>query len=151
VVVSSDRTAHKRRLTAKGRSTGTVRIEQEARYAGDRWHWGVWIEGPDSELDEIEAVEYTLHETFPEPVQLVSNRAAKFRLENWGWGEFEINAHAFAKDGSAHHLKHWLELSGPEGEHAPTKETESSKGPRLVRRRRILGEKRSGTLLPTEA
>lgn len=92
-----------------------MKIEQDAKYVGDdRWKWSVWIEGTDAELDEIEAVEYTLHPTFPEPVRRVRNRNEKFRLDSAGWGEFQINAHAFRKDGSAEHLTHALRLEPPD-------------------------------------
>jgi delta 1-pyrroline-5-carboxylate dehydrogenase len=64
-----------------------------------------------------------LHPTFDQPVQRVRDRRTKFRLDQWGSGEFEINAHVLKKDGTKTHLTHWLELPGPNGERAPVKET----------------------------
>jgi hypothetical protein len=105
-----------------------VEIAQHTHYvaADRRWDWAIWVDGTESELGEIEAVEYTLHPTFPEPVRLVRNRADKFRLEDSAWGEFEINAHALMKDGNSEHLKHWLHLETPEGERAPEKDARDS-------------------------
>jgi hypothetical protein len=87
-----------------------LRISQEASYADKRWDWSVWIDGSDVELDQVESVEWVLHPTFPEPIVLVNERQSKFRLDSFGWGEFEINAHVTAKDGHKQHLKHWLRL-----------------------------------------
>jgi len=91
-------------------------IRQTASYAGDtggekRWNWSVWIDGPDAELDQVESVEWTLHPTFPHPVVLVTQRQSKFRLDQNGWGEFEIKANVKAKDGRQQHLTHRLRLA----------------------------------------
>ncbi len=102
----------------------TLEIAQESRFVHEnKWEWAIWLEGNEPELDDIEAVEYALHPTFEEPVQRVRDRGTKFRLDQWGSGEFEINAHVLKKDGTKRHLKHWLELPGPEGQRAPVKET----------------------------
>ena len=90
-------------------------IRQTASYVGnddeDRWSWSVWIDGPDAELDQVEWVEWILHDTFPNPIVRVTQRQSKFRLNTDGWGEFEINAYVMAKDGRRQHLKHWLRLA----------------------------------------
>jgi len=85
-------------------------IRQEATYADGRWDWSVWIDGPDTELDQVESVKWVLDPTFPEPIVRVRQRQSKFRLDNSGLGEFEINAHVTAKDGRRRHLKHRLRL-----------------------------------------
>ena len=104
-------------------------IRQTASYVGvstdgdRRWDWSVWIDGPDAELDQVESVEWVLHETFPQSVVPVTQRQSKFRLDQNGWGEFEINAYVKAKDGPQH-LVHWLRLAesgGPPAQPAPTR------------------------------
>jgi hypothetical protein len=42
---------------------------------------------------------------------LVTQRQSKFRLDQNGWGEFEINANVKAKDGRRQHLTHRLRLA----------------------------------------
>jgi prokaryotic YEATS domain/TIR domain len=102
----------------------TLEIAQWSRFVhANRWEWAVWVEGEEAQLDKIEAVEYPLHPTFPQPVQRVRDRRTKFRLDEWCSEEFEINAHVLKKDGTKTHLKHWLELPTPDGERAPAKET----------------------------
>jgi hypothetical protein len=99
-----------------------MHIEQEASYTGPaRWRWAVWIEGAEADLDAIDHVEYTLHPTFRNPLREVRGRRTKFRLRSSGWGEFEINAQLFMKNGDVVHLRHWLTLTGPEGQ-APSKQ-----------------------------
>jgi transcription initiation factor IIF auxiliary subunit len=97
-----------------------LHVEQSERYEGDGlkdhwWSWAVWVEGPESELDGIEYVEYTLHPTFPKPVRRIRDRATKFRLETGGWGVFTIYAKAVRKDGSVVPLEHELTLRFPDG------------------------------------
>ena len=98
--------------TSGERPAVLIDIQQTASQADDgRWHWSVWIDGPDAELDQVESVEWVLHPTFPNPVVLVKQRRTKFRIGRTGWGEFEINANVTAKDGSRQHLKHRLRLA----------------------------------------
>lgn len=94
----------------------SLRIEQGFRYQGDdRWKWWVWIDGPETELDGVEKVVYTLHPTFPNPVRTVTDRRSKFRLEAVGWGVFRIHAQAHFRNGSRKALHHDLELLYDDG------------------------------------
>lgn len=94
----------------------SLKIDQDFEYQGDDWwRWWIWIEGPDAELDEIEKVVYTLHETFPNPVRVVEDRSSKFRLETAGWGIFRIHAKVYLKDGTREKLHHDLELRYDDG------------------------------------
>lgn len=94
----------------------SLKIAQDFDYKGnDWWEWSVWIDGPDSELDEVEQVEYTLHPTFPKPVRTVADRRSKFRLQTAGWGVFTIYAKAIHKDGGVTLLEHDLELLDESG------------------------------------
>jgi hypothetical protein len=88
-----------------------ITIAQSSTPTGkDRWLWSVWLEGTEAELDGVEHVIYTLHPTFAVPVQRVSNRASRFRLESGGWGEFAIHAEVHRRDGGVDTLRHWLRL-----------------------------------------
>lgn len=73
----------------------------------------MWIDGQDAELDKISHVVYTLHPTFPNPVQTVGNRLTKFRLETAGWGIFHLYAKVVHEDGKETYLEHNLELEYP--------------------------------------
>jgi len=76
----------------------------------DWWGWSVWVEGPSEALDEIEAVTYRLHPTFPKPIRRVTDRDSKFRLQSAGWGEFSIQATVFTKSRDKLFLERWLQL-----------------------------------------
>ena len=87
-----------------------LKIAQDYKYVGDDyWKWWVWIEGPTSELDQVESVTYNLHPTFPNPVRTVNSREDKFRLKTAGWGTFTLYANVLRKGGSTERLKHQLE------------------------------------------
>jgi transcription initiation factor IIF auxiliary subunit len=89
----------------------SYQIEQDFEYKGDDWwEWSVWVEASDTQLDQIEYVEYVLDPTFAKPVREIRDRATKFRLETSGWGVFTIYANAFLKDGEIVKLQHELIL-----------------------------------------
>ena len=63
-----------------------LRVKQEASYVGDKyWNWSVWLEGPVTELDQVEYLEYTLDPSFPNPVRRVRDRESQFKLSAGGW------------------------------------------------------------------
>jgi hypothetical protein len=98
-----------------------MRIKQDDKYQGDDWWaWAVWIDGTAEEIRSIEAVTYTLHPTFHNPVRRVTDRKSKFRLESEGWGTFTIFIRVDLKDGKKRNFKHDLALHYPDG-----KKTES--------------------------
>jgi transcription initiation factor IIF auxiliary subunit len=91
-------------------------VAQKQAYQGDdRWKWAVWIEGTNTDLDEIKEVTYKLHPTFPNPLRTVSDRSTKFMLESSGWGTFTIHVKVLLKGGSVLTLKRDLELFYEEG------------------------------------
>jgi transcription initiation factor IIF auxiliary subunit len=97
-----------------------LELEQDFEYKGkDWWEWSVWVDGSERELDQIEYVEYTLHSTFPKPVQKIYDRRSRFRLNASGWGVFTIYAKIVHKDGTTTLREHFLELAYPEGDPAP--------------------------------
>ncbi|WP_161494846.1 pYEATS domain-containing protein [Bradyrhizobium canariense] len=94
----------------------TLRISQNAAPNDHgRWHWSVWIDGTDGELDAIQEVTWRLHPTFATPFRRLHSRASKFKLSTSGWGEFEIKATLKMKNGRSKSLRHWLRL-GDQGE-----------------------------------
>jgi len=93
-----------------------LQIQQYAHYEGsDWWKWSVWIQGPDSELDQIASVTYILHPTFQNPVRTIGTRSNKFRLDSAGWGIFVIRAKIQFTHGETKDLKHQLELLYEDG------------------------------------
>lgn len=79
------------------------------------WKWAVWLEGSPDALDHVRSVRYALHPTFPNPVQTVTDRSSKFRLEATGWGEFAIGATVTMDDDTEIPLERWLSFQAPEG------------------------------------
>lgn len=97
-----------------------LRIAQASDPAGQGWwKWAVWIDGDAAALKDVLQVEYVLHPTFPEPRQIVTDRKSKFRLEQSGWGEFEVVANVALKSGKTQRLRHWLKLERVAGREAP--------------------------------
>lgn len=113
----------------------TIKLKQNYEYVRqDFWNWSVWVDAEDSELNAIESVEYTLHQTFHDPVRLITDRKSKFKLSTSGWGTFTIYAKIRKEDGEVIDLEHELELHYPDesdptsrGE-AETEGLESGKG-----------------------
>jgi len=86
-------------------------INQRSTPRGEGWWaWEVWLDGPDASLDQVDAVVYTLHPTFPNPRQRVTDRTSRFALHSGGWGEFMIYAEVSLPGGKTVPLRHWLRL-----------------------------------------
>ena len=93
--------------------TVTIRTGNSARSLGSgRWEWSVFVLAPNDVLNQIQYVEYTLHPTFPEPVQRVTERGLEsgkgFVLKATGWGTFEIAVKVVFSNGKIRYLKHQL-------------------------------------------
>jgi len=82
----------------------------EKRYGRPYYRWKVFVDEPDSVLDQIDQVEYTLHATFPQPHQVRANREDKFALETAGWGEFTMLVEVKFRDGRLEKVPYWLDL-----------------------------------------
>jgi len=92
----------------------SLEIKQSATHkGGDWWVWSVWVDGTKAELEKVKSVTYRLHETFPDPVQVRTNRREKFRLNSSGWGEFTINV-VIDTGGKKITKRHYLTLEEPE-------------------------------------
>lgn len=77
------------------------------------WEWTIFVKGEPETVEQIKCVEYTLHETFPNPVREVCERGNgehPFPLTANGWGAFEIKVRIFLKNGRIQNLKHQLKL-----------------------------------------
>ncbi len=94
-----------------------MKIAQKFEYKGDEWwKWRLWIEGTETELDQIDRVVYNLHSTFPDPVRTVTDRSSKFMLKTGGWGVFRIYADVFLREHKTPtRLTHDLVLLYPDG------------------------------------
>lgn len=90
------------------RRAGMRLLNDSELKSDDWWSWSVWLDGPDEQLDQVEAVRYVLHPTFPKPVRKVKDRASRFKLESSGWGEFSIAADVQMKNGERVSLERWL-------------------------------------------
>ena len=74
------------------------------------YRWRVFIDEPDSILDQISEVKYILHPTFPEPQQVQTNRGDKFALETSGWGSFTMLIEVTSKGGKVEMIPYFLDL-----------------------------------------
>lgn len=77
-----------------------IEIVQTDRRRGteDWWDWEMHLEGSEEELNEIEYVEYTLHETFPNPIRRKYDAKDGFQLKTSGWGIFPVYIRIHYKD-----------------------------------------------------
>jgi hypothetical protein len=90
-----------------------IRAENTATLVKQGWYrWTVFLTSDDSAaLDKIEYVRYTLHPTFPNPVQDVHRRGTDtqaFPFTASGWGTFDIPIQVVLKDGRVQNLSHQL-------------------------------------------
>lgn len=88
-----------------------IRVTNTVQYVGaGRHNWTVSLVAPESVLNRIGYVEYTLHPSFPDPVRKVTERQTRFALSSNGWGEFNIQVKVVEKQGMIRYLEHWLTL-----------------------------------------
>jgi transcription initiation factor IIF auxiliary subunit len=92
---------------------GALRTRNTSQPTGSgRWDWQLFIEGDDKTLGEVKCVKYTLHPTFPNPVQTICARGSAggrgFQLSSNGWGTFTAGVEIQFKDGDVRRLTHDL-------------------------------------------
>lgn len=75
---------------------------------GERYDFEVYVEAPSA--DEVDRVEYVLHETFPNPIRERQDPQDNFALKSNGWGEFDIGIKVHFRDGTVERLRHPLKL-----------------------------------------
>lgn len=68
----------------------TSRLEASIFRTRPTYRWTVSIDGPEGFLEIVDSVEYRLHRSFADRVQIVRDRASGFALTRLGWGEFEL-------------------------------------------------------------
>ena len=83
-------------------------FSQQAGAHIDYYQWSVEIAASNEILDKIDFVKYTLHETFPKPLQIIRNRRTNFRLDGRAWGTFPIPVEIHFEDGTVGHGVHEL-------------------------------------------
>ncbi len=78
------------------------------------WDWKIFLESSEDILNQVKCVEYTLHPTFPNPVQEIcekgNSETQAFVLTGNGWGSFEVNIRILLKDGGIQKLIHTLKF-----------------------------------------
>jgi hypothetical protein len=91
-----------------------IKAGNTSRYASrdgqDRWDWTIFIDADQDVLSRIRCVEYTLHETFPDPVRTVCTANNRFALSSNGWGTFTVKIRVLMRDGSERKLSHDLKF-----------------------------------------
>ena len=94
-----------------------VSVENTSSFVGNgRWDWTVYLRADKALLGEIKCVEYTLHPTFPNPLQVIcerGNEETPFALDGSGWGEFNVQITVKFTNRPPLQLTHWLKLSSP--------------------------------------
>jgi transcription initiation factor IIF auxiliary subunit len=100
----------------------TINLDTEAittgntskKIGGGTWEWSVFIVARDMLLKQVSYVEYTLHPTFADPIQRVTQRGLEkgkgFVLTATGWGTFEIAVKVAFVNGKTRFLKHQLKF-----------------------------------------
>lgn len=95
-----------------------IKFNNIARQVGERkdqrwFEWAVFVDEGEEVLEKIEAVEYLLHRTFPNPLRKRTNPDDKFSLSGSGWGEFSIKITVFFNNGARLETSYYLDLSRP--------------------------------------
>lgn len=75
------------------------------------YEWIVFMNEPPDKLDLVDRVEYRLHETFANPIRVMTDRASRFALKSSGWGEFTLRIAVELKDGGVVRTTYPLDLS----------------------------------------
>ena len=87
------------------------RVGKRGKY--DWYNWKVFMNESAAKLQQVESVEYRLHETFPNPIRSVDDRESRFALESDGWGTFWIFITVYLEDGSEENTQYYLDLGKP--------------------------------------
>jgi transcription initiation factor IIF auxiliary subunit len=90
----------------------SLKLRNTWNYQGDDWwEWTAYVDDDGTgELKDVEYVQYVLHETFEDPIRRIDTSRGGFKLEQEGWGEFELKAFVHFKDGKKERLRHKLQL-----------------------------------------
>jgi transcription initiation factor IIF auxiliary subunit len=82
-----------------------------------RWQWTLYVDAKQDVLEKIKCVQYTLHPTFPNPIQVVCESgpdpAQSFPFTGDGWGEFDIKIKVTFTDRPPQSYVYRLRLAPP--------------------------------------
>ena len=92
---------------------GKIKYRVPSEGGRERYHIGVWIDGPDEELDTIQKVEYRLHPSFNKPLRSSGNRKNNFSITFWTWGTFEIEVLVHKINGPTESFVHDMHFELP--------------------------------------
>jgi hypothetical protein len=96
-----------------GTQGSLLKVDNSYTYDQNGFAWRVFIKEDGAVLDTISCVEYTLHPTFPNPIQRRCNAGDQFGLAARGWGEFTILLKVEWKDGKVTTQSYMLDLHSP--------------------------------------
>ncbi|PYX71224.1 MAG: hypothetical protein DMG72_17410 [Acidobacteria bacterium] len=82
----------------------------EKKYDRNWYEWCVFVDSDREVVDRINAVEYKLHPTFPDPVRLITQKENRFALFSSGWGGFLLRTRVIFEDGSEEAGGYYLAL-----------------------------------------
>lgn len=94
---------------------GRIAFNNNARYTPEKyateWYeWMVYVDEDEEILRQIDAVEYLLHPTFPNPLRRATDPNKHFACESSGWGGFNILITIFFKNGARLETSYYLDL-----------------------------------------
>ncbi len=89
---------------------GTYSMFIEKKHDYDWYEWCVFVDESPAAISTIQAVEYALHPTFPEPVRLKTDKLNRFALFSSGWGGFTIKITIRFEDGQVERTDYNLQL-----------------------------------------
>ena len=116
----------------------SIRVDNTAKYSSGRYTWTIFLVADDATLNSIDYVQYTLHPSFPNPVQPpIKDRGGKcaFALSSESWGEFEVKVKIGFRNGTTTDLKHWLTLLQNKNQSGCTVSKAAAQRARVSRRR----------------
>jgi hypothetical protein len=74
------------------------------------YRWVLWLEGDDSDLDQVSSVRYILHPTFEREYAESSNRSDNFRIDARGWGSFYVDVRIRFNAGFEERISYFLDV-----------------------------------------
>lgn len=90
-----------------------ISADNTARYVGNgRYDWTIFLVADEDTLRQVKYVQYTLHPTFPNPIQTIKDKGTgyPFAFKSNGWGEFSIGVKVVLKNNSTVSFDYWLRL-----------------------------------------
>ena len=68
----------------------------------------IWVEADGIDLSTVNSITYHLHETFDNPIRVVSDHLTAFELSTAAWGSFLLFADVSFKDGTMWRIERYL-------------------------------------------